>query len=201
MRRAAPTSPGAACGPGGARAGLAAWIARAGSRVACAASLVWLGACASDPTQGYSFATTYDASVRTISVPIFENDTYETGLETELTEAIIAELRRSTPWAITPERPGGGGDTTLSGVVRRVELRRLSSSREGGLVEEQLVRVEIDFDWRDNRTGDLRLSRREFAAGGAFVPGRPTGERIDVGRREAIQQLAGDVVGELRSAW
>jgi hypothetical protein len=160
-----------------------------------------LTACASDPTQGYSFATTYDRSVRTISVPIFENDTYSIGVETELTEAIIAELRRTTPWAITPERPGGGGDTTLSGVVRKVELTRLSTARDSGLVEEEVVRVEIDFDWRDNRTGDLRLSRRQYEAGGSFVPSRPTGERIDVGRREAIQQLARDVVGELRGSW
>lgn len=160
-----------------------------------------VGSCASDPGEGYSFETTYDQSVRTISVPIFQNETFHVGVETELTEAIIAELRRTTPWAVTPERPGGGGDTTLSGVVRKVELARLSTSRDSGLVEEQVVSVEVDFDWRDNRTGGLRLSRREFAAGGGFIPARPTGERIDVGRREAIQQLARDIVRELRASW
>lgn len=160
-----------------------------------------LPACSSDPAKGYSFATTFDPSVRTISVPIFENETFSIGIETELTEAIIAELRRSTPWAITPERPGGGGDTTLSGVVRKVELTRLSTSRQSGLVEEEVLSVEIDFDWRDNRTGDLRLSRRRFSAAGSFIPSRPTADRIDVGRREAIQQLARDVVGELRAGW
>lgn len=174
---------------------------RAGS-IACAiGSLLLFASCASDPTQGYSFATTYDESVRTISIPIFENDTYHVGLETELTEAIISEIRRTTPWAVTPERPGGGGDTTLSGVVREVTLTRLSTSREGGLVEEQVVSVEIDFDWRDNRTGELRLSRRRFSASGSFIPARATGDRIDVGEREALQQLARDIVGELRASW
>jgi hypothetical protein len=160
-----------------------------------------LPGCASDPAEGYSFQSTFDESVRTISVPIFQNDTFNLGVETELTEAVIAELRRTTPWAVIPERPGGGGDTTLSGVVREVELARLSTSRNSGLVEEQIVRVEIDFDWRDNRTGALRLSRRRFAAAGAFVPSRPSGERIDVGRREAVQQLARDIVAELRGSW
>ncbi len=160
-----------------------------------------LPSCASDPSQGYSFATTFDQSVHTISVPIFENDTYHVGVESQLTEAIISEIRRTTPWAVTPERPGGGGDTTLSGVVRAVELDRLSTSRDSGLVEEQIVSVEIDFDWRDNRTGELRLSRRRFAAAGSFIPGRPTGDRIDVGQREALQQLARDIVSELRSTW
>jgi len=158
-------------------------------------------ACASDPAAGYSFESTYDQSVRTISVPIFQNDTFNIGVETELTEAIISELRRTTPWDVMPERPGGGGDTTLSGVVRKVELTRLSTSRTTGLVEEEVVSVEVDFDWRDNRTGEVRLSRRRFAAGGAFVPSRPSGERIDVGQREAIQQLARDIVGELRGSW
>lgn len=180
--------------------GWLAGTARAGVAALAAVGAVLPG-CASDPAQGYSFATTYDESVRTVSVPIFENNTFATGVETELTEAIISEIRRSTPWAVTPERPGGGGDTTLSGVVRKVELTRLSTSRASGLVEEEVVSVEIDFDWRDNRTGDLRLSRRRFAAGGSFLPARPTGERIDVGRREAIQQLARDVVRELRASW
>lgn len=169
--------------------------------LACVGLAGLSGGCASDPGEGYSFASTFDESVRTISVPIFQNDTFNVGVETELTEAIIAELRRTTPWAVTPERPGGGGDTTLTGVVREVELVRLSTNRDSGLVEEQIVRVEVDFDWRDNRTGDLRLSRRRFAAGGAFVPARPTGERIDVGRREAVQQLARDIVAELRASW
>ena len=168
---------------------------------AIAASLIALLGCASDPSQGYALASTYSQNLRTVSVPIFENTTFAVGLETELTEAIIAEIKRSTPWAVTPERPGGGGDATLSGVVRDVELIRLSSSRASGLVEEQIVRVEVDFDWRDNRTGDLLLSRRRFAAGGSFVPSRPTGDRIDVGRREAIQQLARDIVRELRDTW
>lgn len=176
-------------------------VARAVGCATLAAACLLLPCCASDPSEGYSFASTFDESARTISVPIFENETYHLGLETELTEAIISEIRRTTPWAITPERPGGGGDTTLSGVVREVELARLSTSRDSGLVEEQVVSVEIDFDWRDNRTGELRLSRRRFAATGSFIPSRPTGDRIDVGEREAIQQLARDVVSELRSSW
>ncbi|MCA9288045.1 MAG: hypothetical protein KDA05_05640 [Phycisphaerales bacterium] len=166
-----------------------------------ALGLAGLSACASDPTEGYSFETTYDHSVRTISVPIFQNSTFWTGVETELTEAIIAEIQRATPWRVTPERPGGGGDTTLSGVVQEVEITRLSTSRASGLVEEETVTVEVDFDWRDNRTGQVLLARRRFAAAGSFVPHRPTGDRIDVGRREAIQQLARDIVSELRSDW
>lgn len=157
-----------------------------------------VGGCASDPRQGYSFSDTHSTEFRTVSVPIFENATFTPGIEAELTEAIIKEINARTPWRVTDS---SSADTTLAGVVRTADLGRLSTDPRTGLVQELAVRVTIDFDWRDNRTGKVLRSRRSFTGVDTFVPARGTGERIDAGQRSAIDRLARDVVAELRSDW
>mgnify|MGYP006299120973 CR=1 FL=1 len=162
------------------------------------AAAALLPACASDPTQGYSFASTYDASVRTIAVPVFANTTCEPGIEAELTEAIVKRIQRDTPWKVTASDTA---ETVLTGTIPDVELRALSRTSGTGLVQEVTHEITVDFAWRDNRAGQTLAERRNFAGVGAFVPDRLTGERIAVGRREAIDELARDIVAELRADW
>lgn len=154
--------------------------------------------CASDPTRGYAWGSTYSGHVQSISVPIFKNETHATGLETQLTEALVKQIQRSTPWVVTV---GRSADTTLQGTITGVEYDRLSVTRGSGLVQEQAVRIEIRFDWVDNRTGQVLVSRERFAAVSVFVPARGTGERAEIGQRSAISELAEDVVSELRADW
>jgi len=154
--------------------------------------------CASQPGLGYGFDTGHDTDYRTIAVPVFENQTYEVGLEAELTEAIVKEIQRGTNWSVTSV---SNADTVLTGVIRSAELKILSQSRATGLVEEILYSITMDFEWRDRSEGEPLARRRGFTASGTFVPANPTGERIDVGRYGAIQAVARDVVDELRTNW
>ena len=166
--------------------------------VLLAAVCVFSGGCASDPTRGYVWGSTYSNSVASISVPVMKNETFATGLETQLTEAVVKEIQRTTPWVVTT---GRGADTTLQGTITGVDYDRLSSAPGTGLVQEQAVRITIRFDGVDYRTGVTLLSRERFAASAVFMPSRPTGERAEVGHREALQELARDMVRELRSDW
>ena len=157
-----------------------------------------LVSCASDPAKGYSTASTYDQSVRSISVPMFDNVTYNVGQEAYLTEAIIKELRTSTPWIVTSV---GNSETTLSGAITKSELVPYSRESQIGLVQEVGVRFTVDFEWVDNRTGKTLVARRNYSASESFVPSLPSGERLAVGEQAAIQELARDIVSELRSNW
>lgn len=162
------------------------------------AAALLAGGCASDPTQGYSTRPVYDESVRSIAVPMFDNATFNVGLEAQLTEAIIKELRHATPWNVTA---AGNAETTLSGSLTRVDLLSYSRESRVGLVQEVGVRLTVNFEWVDNRTGKTLVARRNFAATEAFVPSHPTRERLAVGEQAAIQELARDIVDELRSNW
>lgn len=155
-----------------------------------------LGGCQSDPSRGYSFEPTV-AGGRTISVDVFDNYTFSTGAEVELTEAIIKELQRATPLRVTR----GSADTTLTGVVRSADMRLVARDSVTGLADQIALTLTIDFEWKNSRTGAVIVGRKNFSAVETFVPGQGTNEPIELGRRSAAQRLARDLVAELRSEW
>ncbi len=160
-----------------------------------------LGACAADPREGYAHVSSHDATIRTVAVPIFQNPTFSRGLETELTDAIVKEIQRSTPWRVAQDQSGGGANATLTGTLTGSNLRRLSLQRNSGYVQELAVELTVDFDFKDARTGKTLVARRNFTASDAFVPASPVNERLEAGQHAAIQKLAKDIVAELRSGW
>lgn len=165
--------------------------------LAVALGLMMVG-CASDPKDGYSFSSTYREDIKTISVPIFENATFEHGMEAELTDAIIKEIHRTTPWRVAPR---DAADTTLSGTITDAELRKLGTQDKSGLVQELAVELTVRFEWKENRSGKVLVARRNFRAAESFVPSNGAKERLEIGQRSAIDQMARDLVAELRSAW
>ncbi len=169
--------------------------------LAACVSLALVAGCASDPTQGYSFGSTYDQSIQTVSVPVFGNSSFSRGLEIQLTDAIIKEIQATTPWRVVTGDGGGGGQATLAGTITSTELDKLSTARTSGLAQEVAVRVSVDFDFKDNRTGRVLVSRRSFVASESFVPARGVGERLEAGQHAVVQELARDIVAELRSSW
>ena len=154
--------------------------------------------CASDPSQGYAMVSPYDQGISTIAVEMFENETYDRGVEFELIDALVKEIEARTPYKVTST---SRADTILTGRIRRVERTQLSKSQLTGLSEEVTVSVTIDVHWRDLRSGQPLLALESFTGHGLFVPSRPTGEPIELGEFAAVQALARDIVGEMRADW
>ena len=166
----------------------------------CLLGLLAAGACgcATDPTQGYSAASVYREGISTVAVPIFENETFVRDVEFELTDALIKQIEGYTPYKVTsPAR----ADTLLLGQIRSIRKDRLSKSTLTGLSEEVIVSVTIDFQWRDQRTDEPLVERWSFSGHGLFVPSRPTGEPVELGQFAVVQQLARDIVDEMRTEW
>lgn len=167
---------------------------------ALAAALVCGSAgCSSDPTRGYSFRSTYGENVRTVAIPVWDNQSFAYGLEVHLTDALIKEIQRTTPWVVTSA--DNAAQTTLTGAITDATLRQLTTSSATGLVQEMAVEVVVDFEWRDARSGRVLVSRRNFRAMESFVPARPTSERLELGQHAAVQEIARAIVAELRSNW
>lgn len=163
-----------------------------------AVALLALPACSSNPREGYSFSSTYRTDISSVSVPVFDNQTFSYGLEAGLTEAIVSEIRRSTPWKVTDAE---AAQTSLKGTITSVDMSRLSTARDTGLVEQLAVTITVEFTWKDNRTGRTLVARQNFQGSGTFVPAGGYRERLAVGEDDATQRLARDLVAELRSAW
>ncbi|MCA9293918.1 MAG: hypothetical protein KDA20_08900 [Phycisphaerales bacterium] len=157
-----------------------------------------LAACANNPEHGYTLAPAYRTDIQTIAVPIFDMADFAPGLELELTEAVVKEIHRTTPWKVVAR---GQADTILTGVITDASLRKLSTDRDTGLVQEMAYALTASFEWKDRTTGRVLVSRRNFRAAEPYVPARPAQERVDTGQRGAIEELARAIVAELRSSW
>lgn len=153
---------------------------------------------ASSGCAGYRFAETYDEGIHSVNVPIFANETFSRGVELLVTDAVIKHIQRRTPWVVVQSQEA---DSTLTGVIRDARIRELQQSTDTGTTLEAAYVIEVDFTFRDNRSGKVRVARQRFASAGSFVPNRVYGERLAVGEREASQALARDIVEELRSDW
>ena len=159
--------------------------------------LVPLQSCANG-NSGYRFGSTFDESIKTIAVPIFSNNTLQRGLEVQLTESLSKQIRSQTPWTLVKSSQA---DTTLAGVITSHRLTQISQAPRTGLVQEQAVRVTVNFEWRDNRSGDIIVARNNFSATATFAPQRGVSQRIEDAERQAIQELAEDLVAQLRTNW
>jgi hypothetical protein len=157
-----------------------------------------LAGCSSDPHDGWSMAWTHPERYRSITVPMFANDSWTRGLETELGRALVTEIEASTPWKITGP---GSADTMLRGTIRETELLPLSTSLTTGLAQEMLFRATIDFDWVDLATGESIVRREGFSASAVFFPSRPGMESVDLARFGVVRNLAVDLVDALRDDW
>lgn len=149
-------------------------------------------------SSGYTVGTAFREDIRTVAVPVFENATYSTGLEVSLTDALVKEIHRQTPWTVMRT---GAADTVLSGTINDADLRKLANSSETGLVQELAVVLTVSFEWREARTGEVLVSRRRFRASSSFVPARGAQERLGTGQEAAIGVMARDIVAEMRSSW
>lgn len=154
--------------------------------------------CATDPREGYAATNPYTSSVRTIAVPIFQNRSYLRNFEFDLAEALLKRITTSTPYSVTGE---AAADTILRGTITDISMTELSRDPRTGLANEMMVRVTVDFEWSDLRSGKALVARTGFVTSALFVPSRPAREPLELARFEAVQQLARDLVDQMQSAW
>lgn len=158
-----------------------------------------LGGCAISASDGYVFDTGFRRDIRSISTPMFENRTFEHGVEARLAEALAKELNRVSPYSVTSS--GADADSTITGVIKVVHRRQLSVNRDSGLGQEMAMEIVIDFQWRDNRTGKTILARRNFRGAGTYIPVPGAAERTRIGEEGAIASVVQGLVAELRAQW
>lgn len=165
------------------------------STAACAAvaALVLLSLCGC----GYRQAGLFRTDVRTVAVPIFENRTFYQGIEFALTEAVIKEIELRTPYKVTA---ASTADTILAGKIELVNQRRLSRTRDGGLVQDVEMTLIANAEWKFS--GGKTLRRREgMQTAGRAVVTRPVGEQLELGLNDAVQAMATKIVDMMREDW
>lgn len=162
------------------------------------AGCVIAGGCSSSTSTGFKPAEFVAPDAKTISVPIFANDSFYRGVEFDLTEALIKEIELRTPYKVVR---GTAADTTLTGNVRAVKQRVLSRAFEGGIGQEIQVSVAANFEWLDMRSGKVLRKRSRVIGTGEYIPARAVGEPLQTGVHDAVSEIARDIVSTMYSDW
>ncbi len=142
---------------------------------------------------GYSTGSLMPANVRTISIPVFGNNTFRRGFEISLTEAVAKELQ--TRWDIrVTETPYA--DTLLEVTITDFNQPVLIEDPQDRPTEIG-VTVVINMKWKDLRTGETLFEIEGLSASDTFVT--PLGQNFDGATREAFSKMAEYIVNQMEN--
>lgn len=147
-------------------------------------------------SSGYSWGTTFRKDVKTVAVPAFGTKAFSPGAEVSLSQALIAQIESRTPYKVVPPERA---DTILEGVVLSAGSGTVSVSPFNALPQEATYTMSVDFTWKDLRTGQILVERRNFDQTATYYP--TLGDGRFAGRQQAAEALAGSIVGEMQGDW
>ena len=145
---------------------------------------------------GYSNTALISRDIKTVAVPIFQNDTFYRGYEFGLTRALVEEIERKTHLKVVEERDRA--DTLLTGRITNAYERVLEEDRADQTMEKQITIV-INFRWEDLRSGEVIKSRNNFRQTGEYII--PAGETLITAGSEVFGDLAERIVEQMESDW
>jgi hypothetical protein len=122
----------------------------------------------------------------------------------QLTEAVVKELQLRSQYRITTST---SADSVLSGRIVSDSKRMISENAFDEPRNLELAMI-VQVNWIDRRTGTMLLENINIPiapialtlSGDAnFVP--EAGQSLETARREAVQELAAAIVGQMEMRW
>ena len=145
----------------------------------------------------------FPPGIRTIHIPIVQNETFRHQLGPELNDALVEEIERRTPYKVV-SNPNADSVLRCS-ISGQSKIVLSESATDDPRALDTAVSVSASWVSRDGR----RLMQNSLAAAESdsigfsqsvrFVP--EAGQSIDTANREAIQRLARRIVSQMESRW
>ena len=158
----------------------------------------FLAGCGSTGSEsGYTAASLYDNGIETVSVDMFESDSFRRGVEFELTQALVERIGANTPYKICQDKKES--DSVIYGRILSVKERVMNYQRELDRPMQEQVVVLAEVTWKDLRSGKLLLDRQQFRFSGNYSALQ--NDSIEVATREAVNKMAVDIVEAMETGW
>jgi hypothetical protein len=147
--------------------------------------------------------TLFPPNIETVYVPVFDSNSFRRQLGEELTEAVIKEIERRTPYKVvaTP-----AADTALIGAIVS-EQKHLLFEIPTGDPREMEFSLGVKVSWTDNRGHTIRdiptqpvpAAAVDISATSDQVP--EVGQSTATAHARAIQRLAEQIVSLMEKPW
>lgn len=150
---------------------------------------IFIGSC------GYSSKSLLRSNVRSIYIPIFDNNTFRRGYEFDLTKAVRDQILLRTRLNIVDKDEA---DSILIGKITDVDENVLIEDREDNIVESRIM-VAIEIRWVDKRTGRTIIERKNIRRPAEFIVRR--NETLTSSGNEAFVKIAQGIVDAMEEDW
>ena len=148
------------------------------------------------PKSGYQWHSLYREDIQTVAIPIFQNRDFRRGVEFSLTKAIVNQLESHAPYKVVSKERA---DTVLEGEIVKVDITTISRLYKEAVPQEQLMVLTVNFKWKDLRTGQILLERKNFQQTSTFYP--TLREGTFTASQQAVEKLALGIVQEMQADW
>ena len=147
---------------------------------------------------GYHSGNLYPDNIRTVAVDIFNNRSFQRGVESEVTEALIKKIELMTPYKVVSIDKA---DSVITGTILSVNRHVLNRTSDGAMPMEVEVAITATFRWEELRTGKVICKRSQIIGTGYHVPVRPVSEPYEVAANTAADVLALRMVSVMQKDW
>ena len=152
---------------------------------------------------GYTVGPNFSRDIKTVAVPIFENESNRRGIEFQLTEAVIDEITKRTNYRLVK---GLEADTRLTGKIVSVRKNALGESRYDDPRQLQLNWV-VQVTWKDQRTNKI-LADSEIPLAPEAIPVKgqaefspEMGQSLATATNDSVLQMARTIVNLMEVPW
>ena len=169
-------------------------------RLLAISSLLFLAGCAGYQVGNQSL---FPQEVHTVYVPVFKSNSFRRNLGERLTEAVVKEIEKSTPYKVVDE---AHADTTLLGAIVQETKTVLVPDLSGDAREVQTT-INVQVSWVDNKNAKIRDDKcvplpqeiADVSGSSNLVP--EMGQTVATAQQEAICRIAKQIVGLMEKPW
>ena len=150
-----------------------------------------------DRVTGYSNASLFPEGIRSVCLDMFENRTFRRDVEYDLSAALAKRIESDTPYKIVsdPDR----ADSTMDGQILTITESVVTLERETGYALEKELVITAAVNWKDLRSGELRLNSQTVKASATYSDFMQQG--YSYASKLAANRLAEQIVRAMEEAW
>jgi hypothetical protein len=147
---------------------------------------------------GYSVRPPFDQKVRTVYVPVFRSQTFRREINYQLTELVMKEIERRTPYKVvgTPE----GADTVLEGVIQS-EMKNVIVESPYNLPRQLNAVITVSVTWTTNPPTEAERRRGPTVISEMVNFAPELGETTETAFYRASQNIATQIVDMMEMPW
>jgi hypothetical protein len=152
--------------------------------------IVFINACG-----GYHFASDYNnlpGEITSISIPFFQNETYEANIESYFTRSLITQFIKNKKFTLR----SSGADATLQGIVKKFDTQTIAYSAQDKVLEYRAI-ITLDLTLKNNQTGEIIWKKPSLTSDETYKVSAEDSAFTQATKKVAFQKIANELAEQI----